>query len=47
LAILGHEADKQMAHSQYATSRAKPKKERKLWYYLLEIMTTWDASLIK
>jgi hypothetical protein len=30
-----------------ATSRAELKKERKTWYCLLEITTTWDASLIK
>jgi hypothetical protein len=28
-------------------SRAELKKERKLWYCLLEIMTAWDASLIR
>jgi hypothetical protein len=30
-----------------ATSRAERKKEWKPWYYMLEITTAWDASLIK
>jgi hypothetical protein len=29
------------------TSQGELKKERKPWFYLLEIMTAWDASLIK
>jgi hypothetical protein len=29
------------------TSQAELKKEWKSWYCLLEIMTVWDASLIK
>jgi hypothetical protein len=30
-----------------AISRAEPKKERKSWCYLLEIMTALGASLMK
>jgi hypothetical protein len=30
-----------------ATSRAELKEAHKLWYCLLEVMTTWDASPIK
>jgi hypothetical protein len=46
LAILRHEAYERMAHSQYRHFMSELK-EQKLWCYLLEIMTSWDASLIK
>jgi hypothetical protein len=47
LAVLWHEADEQMAHSQYRLFPTELKKERKLWYCLLEITTACDASPIK
>jgi hypothetical protein len=45
LAILRHESNEQMDHSQYHQypSRAEPKKELKLWYCPQEIVTALGA----
>jgi hypothetical protein len=47
LVVLCHEADGQMAHSQYRHFSSRAEEGAEAVILLLAVMTTWDASLIK